>query len=107
MINIRLKLNEYLLQHGGHIGYSVRPTERRKGYNSYQLYLALRFCYEQGLDKVLLTCLKDNLGSAKTIQNSCGVLENEIEEGNKILQRYWIDVEEAIKKGSKKYKKRK
>ena len=107
MINIRLKLDEELLIHGGHIGYGVRPTERRKGYNSYQLYLALKFCDEQGLDKVLLTCFKDNLGSAKTIQNSCGVLENEIVYKDKVFQRYWIDVKEAIEKGSKKYEKKK
>ena len=107
MINIRLDLNEELLLHGGHIGYGIRPTERRKGYNSYQLYLALKFCQEKGLDRVLLTCDKDNLGSAKTIQNNYGVLENEIEEDDIILQRYWIDVEEALEKGSKKYEKRK
>lgn len=107
MINIRLDLNKYLLLHGGHIGYGIRPTERRKGYNSYQLYLALKFCDEQGLNKVLLTCDKNNLGSAKTIQNSCGILENEIESEGIIYQRYWIDVKEALEKGCKKYEKKK
>ncbi len=105
IINIRLALNAALLEHGGHIGYGVRPTERKKGYNSYQLYCALKFCKEKGLEKVLLTCNKDNIGSAKTIQNNCGVLENEIIDSTdgELIQRYWINVEEALEKGKEKY----
>ena len=105
IIDIRLILNEYLLNYGGNIGYGIRPTERRKGYNLYQLYLALKFCLEKGLDKVLITCHKDNIGSAKSIMNAGGILENEVplEDGN-ILQRYWIDVESSVKKLSRKYK---
>ena len=49
----RFMLNEYLLNQGGNIGYGVRPTERRKGYNKYQLYLAMKNCKEKGIDKVL------------------------------------------------------
>ena len=98
IINIRLALNAALLEHGGHIGYGVRPTERKKGYNSYQLYCALKFCKEKGLEKVLLTCNKDNIGSAKTIQNNCGVLED-----GELIQRYWINVEETLEKGKEKY----
>ena len=98
MINIRHKLNDYLLQHGGHIGCSVRPTERKKGYATEILYLGLKKCMELELDKVLLTCDKSNIASAKTIQNNFGLLENEIktDETNEILQRYWIDVSYAI-----------
>lgn len=105
IINIRLILNDALLDHGGHIGYGIRPTERRKGYNSYQLYCALKFCKEKGIKKVLITCDKDNIGSAKTIQNSCGVLENEIIDptDGKLLQRYWINVDEVLGKGKSKY----
>lgn len=106
IINIRLMLNEYLLNYGGHIGYGIRPTERRKGYNSYQLYLALKFCLEKGLDKVLITCDKENIGSAKSIINSGGILENEvIEEDGNLLQRYWVNVQENVKRLSKKYEK--
>ena len=99
MIDIRLCLNKYLLNYGGHIGYSIRPTERRKGYNTYQLYLALKFCKEIGLDKVLITCNKKNLASVKSIQKYEGILENEVydEDDNKIVQRYWIDVNNRIK----------
>ena len=106
MVNIRLGLNKALLQHGGNIGYSVRPTERKKGYNTYQLYCALQFCKEQGLDKVLLTCKKDNVGSSKTIQHYGGILENEFFDSSdgSITLRYWIDVEEGLKIGAKQYK---
>ena len=103
MCNIRLRLNERLLSHGGHIGQGIRPTERRKGYASYQLYCALKFCDEIGIDRALVTCDKNNIGSAKTIQNCYGILENEIQEETRITQRYWIDVKEALEKLKIKY----
>ncbi len=90
MIDIRHRLNEYLMQFGGHIGYSVRPTERRKGYAKEQLRLALPYCKQIGIEKALITCYKDNIGSAKTIQANGGVLENELPEEGRITQRYWI-----------------
>lgn len=97
-INIRHALNDYLLKEGGHIGYSVRPTERKKGYASLIMNLALATCLELGLDKLLLTCDKKNVGSAGVIKNNFGILENEItdEETGEITQRYWIDVNYAI-----------
>lgn len=106
MIDIRMMLNEYLLNYGGHIGYSIRPCERRRGYAMYQLYLALKYCLDKEIDKVLITCDKKNIGSAKTIINSDGVFENEVmdNDGN-ILQRYWINVPISVKKLSKKYNK--
>jgi predicted acetyltransferase len=95
MINIRHKLNDYLLERGGHIGYGVRPTERKKGYATNILSLGLKRCKELGITKVLITCHKDNIGSVKTIQNNNGVLENEIidDENKKILQRYWVNLD--------------
>ena len=94
MINIRHKLDDYLTKMGGHIGYGVRPTERKKGYATEMLSLGLKRCKELGLKKVLITCDKDNIGSAKTIQKNNGILENEFldEETKKIKQRYWINV---------------
>jgi predicted acetyltransferase len=94
MINIRHELNDYLLKYGGHIGYCVRPTERKKGYATEILSLGLEKCKELGINKVLVTCYKDNIGSAKTIQNNGGVLENEIDssEEGKIMKKYWIDI---------------
>lgn len=90
MIDIRHRLNEYLLQFGGNIGYSVRPSQRRKGYATEMLALALEECRKLGLDRALVTCDKTNIGSAKTIQKNGGVLENEVLEGDRITQRYWI-----------------
>lgn len=97
MTNIRHILTEDLLKSGGHIGYGVRPTERRKGYATEILYLALEKCKELGIDKALVTCDKNNIGSAKAIQNNFGIMENEItEESGAISQRYWVDVDYAL-----------
>ena len=92
MIDIRHKLNDYLLNFGGHIGYSVRKTERRKGYATEMLKLSLEKCKELNIEKVLITCSKENIPSAKTILNNNGILENEIKNGDKITQRYWINL---------------
>ncbi|MHB8128753.1 MAG: GNAT family N-acetyltransferase [Mobilitalea sp.] len=94
MINIRHKLNEFLLREGGHIGYSIRPSERKKGYATLILTLGLQKCRELNLDKVLITCDKINVASAKVIQNNHGILENELysETYSEIIQRYWIEL---------------
>jgi predicted acetyltransferase len=89
-IDIRHSLNEYLIGVGGHIGYGVRPSERRKGYASIMLSLALPIANELGLKKILITCNKSNTASEKTILKNGGILENEIEDGDEIVMRYWI-----------------
>jgi predicted acetyltransferase len=88
---IRHKLNEYLLQSGGHIGYSIRPSERRKGYGAQMLALALDECRALGIGRALIICDKDNIASAKTAQSGGGVLESEfINDEGKLEQRYWV-----------------
>ena len=89
-VNIRHELNDYLLAHGGHIGDGVRPSERRKGYATRMIALALEECRKLGITRVLLVCDKDNIGSAKSIVRNGGVLENEIIRNGIVEQRYWI-----------------
>lgn len=92
-INIRHYLNERLLLSGGHIGDGVRPSERRKGYATEIIGLGLKECKKLGIDKVLMVCDKDNIGSKKSIIHNGGVLENEVEVDGEVLQRYWIDLD--------------
>lgn len=91
-INIRHCLNDYLFNYGGHIGYGIRPSERKKGYASLMLSMALPIAKELGIHKTLITCDKNNMGSAKTIIKNGGVLENEVMEEGEITQRYWIEI---------------
>lgn len=92
--NLRHRLTEHLLREGGHIGYSVRPSERRKGHATAMCAMVLEKAREMGIERVLITCDKDNLASARVIQKNVGVLENETisNETGKIKQRYWIDL---------------
>lgn len=91
-VNIRHYLNDYLLTYGGHIGDGIRPSERRKGYATKMISLALEECKKLGINKVLMVCDKDNIGSAKSITNNGGILENEVVKDGIIEQRYWIDL---------------
>lgn len=93
MIDIRHRLNDYLLNFGGNIGYSIRKSERQKGYATEMLGLALEECAKLNIKKVLITCDKDNVASAKTIINNGAEMENEIPEENRITQRYWITLD--------------
>ena len=85
---VRHRLNDFLLEQGGHIGYSVRPTRRREGHASRALLLALGESRRLGLERVLVTCDDDNLPSRLTIERAGGVLEDQ--RGDKL--RYWIDL---------------
>ena len=90
-VNIRHYLNEGLLKSGGHIGDGIRPSERRKGYGTIMVRLALEECRKLGIDKVLMICDKDNEASRKTITSNGGVLENEaLEDDGTPILRYWI-----------------
>lgn len=92
-VNIRHYLNESLLFTGGHIGDGVRPSQRRKGYATAMIGLALEQCRALGIRRVLMTCDRDNIGSAKSIIRNGGVLENEvINDDGVVEQRYWIDL---------------
>ena len=92
MIQIRHYLNEYLARFGGHIGYSVRPSERRKGCAASMLHAVLPYCRELGLEKILITCNDGNIGSEKTILHNGGVYESTVYEPDEAvnLKRFWI-----------------
>lgn len=91
-VNIRHYLNEGLLATGGHIGDGIRPSERRKGYATAMIALALEECRKLGIGRVLMCCDKENIGSRKSIIRNGGVLENEVPEDDGITQRYWIEL---------------
>ncbi len=77
---------------GGHIGYSVRPGERGRGYAREMLRLNLEKCRERGLEKVLVTCSRGNLASERTILACGGVFEREVRVDGEWIRRYWITV---------------
>lgn len=89
---IRHRLAGYLFFRGGHISYYIRPSERRKGYATQMLRLALELCKGMGIDNVMITCAKNNTGSARTIQKNGGVLHSEDVENDEVFQRYWIEI---------------
>jgi predicted acetyltransferase len=91
-VNIRHYLNDSLLLNGGHIGDGVRPSERRKGIATEMIDLALKECKKIGINKVLMVCDKENIGSAKCIQKNGGILENEIIVDGIVERRYWITI---------------
>ena len=93
-VNIRHRLNEALLNAGGHIGYGIRPSERRKGYATRLLFLALEKAQELGIASVLVVCDDGNIGSEKTIVKNGGVQDTSfVEEDGNIVKRFWIRVD--------------
>ena len=92
MVDIRHHINHPILSKmGGHIGYSIRPSERGKGLGTKMLQEALEICKKLSIDKVLVTCNKGNTASEKVILKNGGVFENEVEHEGVIVKRYWIE----------------
>jgi predicted acetyltransferase len=89
---IRHWLNAFLLEEGGHIGYSIRPTRRGEGHATRALALALDRAAELGIERALVTCDDDNEASRRTILRNGGVLED-VRNGR---ERYWIDTRGGI-----------
>jgi predicted acetyltransferase len=90
-VNIRHKLNDQLEKIGGHIGYAIRPSKRKKGYGTKILESALSKAKERGFPKVMVTCDTDNIASRKIIEKHGGKLidSNPKEDGTPV-NRYWI-----------------
>lgn len=91
---VRYKLNDWLLQIGGHVGYGIRPAFQRQGYGKQILKLALDVLSDHGIKRALVTCYDRNVGSANIIEANGGVLENLIDDprGGGKSRRYWIDL---------------
>ena len=87
---IRHYLNESLNSGGGHIGDGVRPGERRKGYATEIIRLALQKCKELGIKEVMISCNDDNIGSKKSILKNGGVYDRSTLDDGKVLEIYWI-----------------
>ena len=106
-INLRWNLNEEMLKFGGHIGYGIRPLERKKGYNKINLYMALKETKKLGLKRVMIDCSINNIGSNKTIKALGGILERcEIDPyDNTETNVYWINVDESLEKYNEMYEK--
>ena len=100
MIQVRHRFNDYLEKYAGHIGYSVRPSERRKGYAKAMLAACLPYCASIGLHRILISCVKGNLASARTILANGGVYESTVfcEPDQIDLERYWIDLDQILQK---------
>jgi predicted acetyltransferase len=94
-ISVRHRLNANLEIEGGHIGYDVRPSERRKGYGTLMLKLALEEARKIGLKRVMITCDTDNIASAKIIEKNGGIFErHDISPmSGKQLNQYWIELD--------------
>ncbi len=100
MINIRLVLNERLSHYGGHMGYSIRPTERGKGYNKINLYLGLKVCDQQGIKSVFMDADLENPASWRTMEALGGVRTREYYDSQYAhctVVDYTINVQKAIK----------
>jgi predicted acetyltransferase len=91
---LRHRLTEALRDYGGHIGYSVRPSERQKGYATLMLKLVLEKARQLGIRRALITCDRNNIASARVIQKNGGVLDSEgySPRAGRVTQRYWIDL---------------
>ncbi|HDR7388744.1 GNAT family N-acetyltransferase [Bacillus toyonensis] len=93
VVNIRHSLTEHLFNTGGHVGYGIRPSERRKGYATKLLELSLEKTKELNIEKVLIVCDEVNTGSEKTILHNGGLRDDDfIEEDGNIVRRYWIEL---------------
>ena len=88
-LNLRLRLNEGLLNHAGHIGYSIRPSERGKGYAKESLQQGLQVAKEKNIKRALVTCSTENPASRAVILANGGELED-VRNGT---ERYWIELE--------------
>jgi len=81
-----------LIETGGHVGYGICPSERRKGYATSMLALAIPEAKKIGLARLLVTCKDENVGSWKAIESNGGVFERTTIDDGQLARRYWIEI---------------
>lgn len=91
-IHFRHKLNDNLLLRGGHIGYGIRPSERKKGYATIMLSQLLNHLAKKGYITVMLSCDDSNRASISTIEKAGGVLQDKSLFKDTLTRRYWIEI---------------
>ncbi|MBT3538735.1 GNAT family N-acetyltransferase [Candidatus Parcubacteria bacterium] len=95
-VSFRHKLNKNLKEYGGHIGYSIRPSKRKKGYGTKMLALTLKRVKRFGLKKVMISCDHDNIASQKIIKGNGGILQEivktKLNPHNKPTMKWQIDL---------------
>jgi len=91
-VSIRHSLNDYLRKRGGHIGYAVAKSQRKKGFATEMVRMGLEYCRNLGIESVMVTCADDNVPSWKIVEHFDGKLQDRIwdDEDNEMIRRYWI-----------------
>lgn len=99
--NIRHYLNERIRHAGGHIGLGIRPSARGQGFGNLLMQRSIEKAQALSINPVHIHCYNDNLASAQTIIRNGGVLDSEIEDGSKVVQRYLVNLDKVALRGSK------
>ena len=97
-IRTNIECNDFFNKYSGHIGYTIIPSKRKKGYGTFFLHLLLQKCKELGIKEVMLVCKVDNFGSQRVIENNLGSYIDTVLDpcDNEYYKRYNIDVEKSI-----------
>jgi len=91
-VSIRHSLNDFLARVGGHIGYGVVPSQRRRGYATAMLRQAIPIAASLGIERALISCDEHNIGSRKVIESCGGMFERIVDcpDSGMPKRRYWL-----------------
>lgn len=92
-VQLRHELNEFLAAVGGHVGYGIRPSARRRGLARFAMAGILDIARQRGLERVMVSCDVENFGSQRTIEGAGGVCQDVVPGlGGRPYRRYWIEL---------------